>query len=173
MPIIKDEDVEVETLQKNWILRRGQTEPGSFLSISFVDRIKESEMINHQFTNTLDFLPNPSVLPLRPDLPSFMLQLPDNVGEYFYKVWYSKENKQLLDIWEVQASTGERRKIPREGINSNLRAGILEKIENLIGASEQEICDYFARAHDLEIQLSNLLADEGMDVPNHHSDPVS
>lgn len=172
MPISGSTKPQVETLLGGWIIRREPNEEGSFLKISFMDihdPEKPTVLKTHRFTDQMSFLPNASTLPIKPDLPSFMIQIPSSDGVHFYKVWYSKKGKKLDDIWVTNTLTGERKKVPVTGTNSELRPGVIKDVESLIGMSQADLCRFFAKAHDLEITLSELRS-RHEDAPHDRDD---
>ncbi len=169
LPLSNGNIREVKTLEEGWLLQKEKDEKGALLVLSLVDTAqKRKRLITHRFTRTLDFLPSSSALPLTPNLPSFMIQIPSFDGQHFYKAWYSKDRQQLDDIWVTDTVSGERTKITRDGVNSELRPSVVRQIEKLLGVSEQELCDYFARAHELEIELSHLIPTSGADMPHEN-----
>lgn len=158
----------VETIQSGLVIRKEPTQQDSFLSISLIDtsQIETNVLITHNFTKSLDFLPNSAALPITPQLPSYSMQIPDSDRHQIYKVWYLKNEGILGDIWVSDTVTGKKTKVPNNGIHSEMRGTVIQSISSLIGKSEQDINNFFTKARELELTLSQLVESSGVDVPH-------
>ncbi len=156
-----------KTLEDIWTLQREPDEPGAIFVVSFCEGVgAESKiLVTHKFVSKLDNLPSSSALPLKPDLPSFMMQIPDSENQKFYKLWYIKSNEHLSDIWIADGKTGARRKVTNKVSDEDLRRATVSEIEALLGCSESELCNFFARAAHLEKEIKPLIDDSTNDVP--------
>jgi hypothetical protein len=168
------ESAESETLMSIWRIKRQPDQDGQF-TVSFVENTDgkpENRLITHKFTGELDQLPSPAALPLKPDLPSFMMQIPDQDNQKLYKVWYSKEAKHILDISVTNGKTGEKKRVTRDPSQRKLRAEVVNEVERLTRSTEKEIVEYFAEAHEKEVWLKEHMSDTVSDVPLGHNDNI-
>jgi len=147
---------EVDTLYNKWKIKIEESSDDSSLRISLIDTVSGNAMATHNFTDELSYIPKPSTLLVNQSLPSFMMQFVSKDGNGFYKVWYSKVEEKLADIWATDPITGERKKVTRDGLNSDIRANVVADIEKMLTATEQEIVSYFAKAHELEKKLDTI-----------------
>lgn len=164
---------EVKTLSDNWIIRKEKPEIDELLRIALVDRSKlsngegERVLITHKFDNKLDELPKPDTLGVKPELPSFYLQVPGLDGSKFYKVWFSKKAKQVADILVSDSTDGSRMKVTTDEQDSELRRKVEKEIEFVMGVSMAELVTYFSRAVDLEQEIGG---DKAEGVQGEHLD---
>lgn len=172
-------DNTVGTLANVFSLNRERDEEGSIFVITLREANQQQDeqskvLVTHRFTTELSSLPSSSAIALKPDLATFGMQIPDRDNQKMYKIYYLKQNNHLGDIWVMDGNTGEKTKLPtsKSGKRTELRAQAIKDIERLLGASEQELCQYFAKAHELELQLYELMKNAANDEPTTHVELV-
>lgn len=155
----------VATFSNDWEIIEEAYEPEKLLSISLRTKrtlnLPEKTMITHVYDLTAKTLsiPTGNNLIIRPDLPSFLLQVPSPDGIFFYKVWYTKGNSAtnmlgfINDIWIHNSETGENLKVAKNSSDINLRKKTISDVEGLLCTTESELCNYFDTAHRLELEL--------------------
>jgi hypothetical protein len=152
-----------DTLENMWTLNREPDEAGSKFVVSF--REKDKPLVVHKFNDVLENIPSSSAIPLRPDLPSYMMQIADPENQLFYRIWYGKNEKNLNDIWVQNGVSGEKTRHRRNGQQEPQRKKAINNIENILHTSEDELVTYFTKAHELEVKLSQSLSQAGIETP--------
>jgi len=155
MNLSDNNDIQSPTMSGNWVIRRKHLGI-SPLTMSFVEVAREGKpekaVVVHQFLEEIDQLPSMIDLNVRPDLPSYHMQILSLDGRYLYKIWFLKEAGEMGEISVLDGATGVRTRIPPE--DEVLRVVTISDIASSLEVTPQEIKDYFGKAYELEKQLA-------------------
>lgn len=159
---------QAHTLEDIWTLHREPDKDGVLAVVSLIQsKPAHKTLMTHEFTGQIAYLPNASTLPLSPQTPSFIMQIPDQRNQLLYKLWYSKQSGGLDNMWIVDGRTGDRRKILKDDDKGDLRQAF-NSIEDLLGVAKDEIDNYFVEARKLELSLGKMMQSSSLEEPLNH-----